>query len=626
MSRLSLRSMLWWLIPLAVTLVGAIIAFTSSIASEETHNLPGRLGNVLIIAAFAFSVGWLTRARVTREKIFGVGFMVLGLFILTAPLRLIGDREDARQQVQIIDAAMPQISEGQTIRRSEVVLRGVQAAGISTAKAEQLITDLSGVGPIDSISFQKLTAARLDSVSRSEGITAYAPEAISGLRYGGTNENAPVTNIPTALWLTFAGLVFVACGLLSLFLPLTVSPTAKLVLTGLALLILFPLVGSVLTAAITVLERTVSLVPGIVWWVLGYGAYLGSTGFLAYRGRERETIVPSAWATVSFILLVPTVLIVVAVGKETNIMTILAESLRLATPIVIGAIAGIWCERSGVINIAIEGMMLTGACIGFTALIILLPLTNGNNPLSLLLAVLAAIAAGGLMALLHAWLSIRFKANQIISGTVINILALGLTGFIRRNYLLSATAGRLTLPQVPIPGLVDIPLIGPVLFNNKPIFYAMFVLLIVTHYVIFHTSWGLRIRAVGEHPHAADTVGINVAQVRYIAVFIGGLVAGLGGAWFTIETAGSFDDNMTSGRGFIALAAMIFGKWTPFGAFAGGMLFGFAEALGYRFQILQVPIPNQFMAILPYVVTMLVLAGFVGRAKAPAADGIPYEK
>jgi len=262
---------------------------------------------------------------------------------------------------------------------------------------------------------------------------------------------------------------------------------------------------------------------------------------------------------------------------------------------------------------------------GFTALVVIHPLLQDSG-LSLFLSVLVAIAFGGLMALLHAWLSIRFKTNQIISGTVINILAVGITGFIRRKYLLGATAGRLTLPQVAIPGLVDIPVIGPVLFNSKPIFYLMFVLLVVTYYVIFHTAWGLRIRAVGEHPHAADTVGINVLRVRYIAVLIGGLVAGLGGAWFTLETSGSFDDNMTSGRGFIALAAMIFGKWTPFGAFFGGLLFGFADALGTRFQILQIPVPPQFMQILPYVVTMLVLAGFVGRAKAPAADGIPYEK
>jgi simple sugar transport system permease protein len=154
----------------------------------------------------------------------------------------------------------------------------------------------------------------------------------------------------------------------------------------------------------------------------------------------------------------------------------------------------------------------------------------------------------------------------------------------------------------------------------------MFILLFLTYFIIFHTRWGLRIRAVGEHPHAADTVGINVYRTRYIAVLISGVIAGLGGAWFSLETAGGFDDVMTSGRGFIALAAMIFGKWTPFGSFFGGLLFGFADALGTRFQILDVPVPAQFLQVLPYLVTTLVLAGLVGRAVAPAADGKPYEK
>lgn len=339
------------------------------------------------------------------------------------------------------------------------------------------------------------------------------------------------------------------------------------------------------------------------------------------------------WPRLSFaallingVLIFPTVLIAAAAGKQTNMLTMLSESLRLATPIVIGAIAGLWTERSGVINIAIEGMMLTGAGFGFFAFFFLEPLMPGAVNLALFISVLAAMMSGALMSLLHAWLSITFMTDQIVSGTVINILAIGLTSFARREWLLSSRAGRVTLPNIAIPGLVDIPIIGNVLFDNKPIFYLMFILLIVTHIVLFYTPLGLRMRAVGEHPHAADTVGINVIFTRYRNVIISGMIAGLGGAWFSLETVGGFDDLMTGGRGFIALAAMIFGKWTPFGAFGGGLLFGFSDALGTRFQILDVPVPPQWLQMLPFIITMVVLAGLVGRAVPPAAIGQPYEK
>jgi simple sugar transport system permease protein len=339
------------------------------------------------------------------------------------------------------------------------------------------------------------------------------------------------------------------------------------------------------------------------------------------------------WPRISFALLLingvlifPTILIAAAAGKQTNMLTMLAESLRLATPIVIGATAGIWCERSGVINIAIEGMMLTGAAFGFITFFFLEPLMPDAVHLAMFLGVMAAVLSGAIMSLLHAWLSITFKTDQIVSGTVINILAVGLTSFARREFLLSTRAGRMTLPSIAIPGLVKIPIIGEVLFNNKPIFYMMFILLIATHIILFYTSLGLRMRAVGEHPHAADTVGIRVIFTRYRNVIISGMIAGLGGAWFSLETVGGFDDLMTGGRGFIALAAMIFGKWTPVGAFGGGLLFGFADALGTRFQILNVPVPPQWLQMLPFIMTMVVLAGLIGRAIPPAAVGQPFEK
>ncbi len=324
-------------------------------------------------------------------------------------------------------------------------------------------------------------------------------------------------------------------------------------------------------------------------------------------------------------LFIPTVIIAAAAGNETNLTTIIAESLRLATPLAIGAMAGIWCERAGVVNIAIEGMMLFAACFGFTTLFFLrgtsLPLETAQ-----LLAVIIAVLAGGLIALLHGWLSITFRTDQIVSGTVINILAVGVTSFVRREYLLSTEAGAAKLGNFAIPILSDLPVIGDAIFTNQPIFFMMFVILALTHIMLFYTRWGLRTRAVGEHPHAADTLGINVNRTRWVNVFISGMVAGLAGAWFSLEATGSFNDGMTRGAGFIALAAMIFGKWTPIGAFGAALLFGFSDSLGIRLQMVGVDFPVQFLQMVPYAVTLVVLAGFIGRASPPKAVGQPYVK
>ncbi|MFN8450202.1 MAG: ABC transporter permease [Anaerolineae bacterium] len=361
---------------------------------------------------------------------------------------------------------------------------------------------------------------------------------------------------------------------------------------------------------------------------LGYALIVGVLyvlgGIVGLLPGENLSRVRWVWLFVNGLLVIPTVLIIAAAGNSTNVTVMLQVSMRLATPIVLGALAGIWCERAGVVNIAIEGMMLTGACFGFVVLTLLAP-TMGT-PQAQLIGVIVSILSGGAMALLHGWLSITFKTDQVVSGTVINILAVGLTSFVRREVLLSSEAGRETLRAFNVPVLSDVPVVGDVLFKGRPVFYAMFILLIVTHVVLFYTRWGLRTRAVGENPHAADTLGINVNRTRWINVLIGGLIAGLAGAWFSLETTGSFDDNMTSGRGFIALAAMIFGKYTPLGALGGGLLFGFSDALGQRFQFLGVPIPPQFLQMVPYVVTIVVLAGLVGKAVAPKADGIPYDK
>src|SRR5215211_5488107 len=314
------------------------------------------------------------------------------------------------------------------------------------------------------------------------------------------------------------------------------------------------------------------------------------------------------------------ILIWAGAGNRIDIIDMLARMVRLATPIALGALAGILCERSGVVNIAIEGLMLMGACIGF-----IVALLTG----SAWLGVAAAVIGGGVTVMLHALLSIHFKTDQIISGTVINILAVGVTGFLRNNVILGLQQGGLTgsaLPVLAIPGLAQIPIIGPILFTNQPIAYLMLILVPLLSVLLFRTPWGLRTRAIGEHPRAADTMGIDVNRLRYMNVFFAGLIAGLAGAWFSLEATFNFDDLMTNGRGFIALAAVIFGKWTPIGAMGGALIFSSADALQIKIQGFNFDLPSQFIQMLPYIITIIVLAGIIGRARPPAALGKAYEK
>jgi ABC-type uncharacterized transport system permease subunit len=312
-------------------------------------------------------------------------------------------------------------------------------------------------------------------------------------------------------------------------------------------------------------------------------------------------------------------------GETMNLPGMIQSTLTAATPLTLGAMAGILCERVGIINIAIEGMMLSGA---FAAV------ACASLFDSLWMGLLAGSLVGGLMAALHAWLSVKYKVDQIISGTVINILAVGATRFL--NLRLLEPAGLSTpgsFEAISIPVLSDIPIIGPILFQNQPTLYIMLILLIAVNYVIFFTPWGLRMRACGEHPRAADTVGVHVNRMRYTSVIVGGLIAGIGGAYFSLGIVGTFEDGMTRGQGFVALAAMIFGNWNPFGAFMAALLIGFANALQVKMQIIQPilpfidqPIPHQFLQMAPYILTIIVVAGVVGRARPPAAEGKPYEK
>jgi simple sugar transport system permease protein len=305
--------------------------------------------------------------------------------------------------------------------------------------------------------------------------------------------------------------------------------------------------------------------------------------------------------------------------KSMNITGMLQSTLLRSIPIVLAALSGILCERSGVVNIGIEGMMLTGAFI--SALI-------GSVSESVWVGLIAALLAGGLMGALLAVLAIRYKVDQIIAGTAINILATGLTSYFSSRYLQQNTAlnSPATFSGVPLPLLSRIPIIGPVLFNNTVPVYLTIFLVFAIYVALFFTRWGLRTRAVGEHPRAADTLGINVFQMRYLNVILGGVVGGLGGAYLVLSSVARFDELMTAGKGFIGLAAMIFGNWNPIGAFGASLIFGFADSLQTKLAIMQVPIPSQFLLMAPYLVTMIVLAGVVGRTRAPAADGEPYEK
>jgi general nucleoside transport system permease protein len=307
-------------------------------------------------------------------------------------------------------------------------------------------------------------------------------------------------------------------------------------------------------------------------------------------------------------------------GNSIDLVGMMNTSLVRATPIALAALCGVVSERAAVVNIAIEGIMLVSA---LTSVMVATLVHN------LYAGLLAGMLAGMFVAGLHAILVIQFKVDQIISGVAINIVGTGATSFISNRYMqanLDKINNSGVFPNIPIPLLVKIPILGPVFFENNIMVYIMLILVAVIFVVLFYTRWGLRTRAVGEHPKAADTLGINVYMTRYVNVILGGLIAGIGGAYFTLGSVGRFDKLMTAGKGFIGLAAMIFGNWNPIGALGSSLIFGFADSLQIKMQILKTPIPSEFLQMAPYIVTIIVLAGLVGRVHPPAADGSPYEK
>jgi ABC-type uncharacterized transport system permease subunit len=371
----------------------------------------------------------------------------------------------------------------------------------------------------------------------------------------------------------------------------------------------------------------VSFNPVIVVAVIGvFYVLVGVISFLPPR-FDRVSLVAQLSAAALAVPLILTLGLALSDAPVTNVTNLLDESLLLATPIALGAMTGLWCEHSGIVNIGIEGMMLGSAGIGFMTFAVM---GSASSTTWLWLSILVAILAGGLLAALHAVLSIKYQINQIVSGVVINLFALGLTGFLRSEVIVpSGNSKGLSTSEIGIPLLEKIPIVGDTLFTGGPIHFTMYVIVFLTWLVMYRTPWGLRVRSCGENPHAAETLGIGVIVTRYKAVILGGFIAGLAGAWFSMEAQSGFEDSMTNSAGFIALAAMIFGKWTPFGAFGGALLFGFARALGSRLQFLNVEIgnfaiPSEFFQMLPFFVTLVVVAGALGRAVAPAAEGQPY--
>ena len=319
------------------------------------------------------------------------------------------------------------------------------------------------------------------------------------------------------------------------------------------------------------------------------------------------------WRSVILALLILAAILFFNARNPAETRAVLRSTLRYAVPLILGALCGIFCERAGIVNIGIEGQMLLSA---FTSY-----MTNAWTG-NLMFSLFVGMVTGSIVGLFLAFLSIKLKLNQVIGGTVINILAAGITGYFYQ--VGTTTKGKFA--SIPLGPLADIPIIGPLLFNNPPITYIAIVLVIVSQIVLFNTRWGLRTRAVGEHPRAADTLGVDVFKIRYINVLIGGVMAGLAGAFLTLEGVGLFERGMTNGRGFIALAVMIFGKWNPISSAMAALFFGFANAMQTQLQFMGIQIAHQFVGMIPYLLTIIVVSGFVGRSRAPAAEGIPYEK
>lgn len=415
-----------------------------------------------------------------------------------------------------------------------------------------------------------------------------------------------------------------------------------------------PATGSVVTVVTRKAPVALTLVTAAFALLLAFGSRAGAT---TYRLGSSDELIPlptvglpamtTAWAMVlvmaacviwSWLLYrkprrTPLWLVVLfavaalvglltwaAAGGTVPVVALLGGAIALAVPLVFGAMGGVIGERAGVVNIAIDGQLLAGA---FAAALI------GSLTGSTLAGLVSAAAAGILVALVLGVFAITYLVDQVIVGVVLNVLVIGLTSFFF-GQVLAPNAATLNSPprfeRIEIPLLTDIPLLGPVLFRQTLIVYLMYALIALTAWALYRTRWGLRVRAVGEHPKAADTVGIKVNLTRYRAVLLAGAIAGAGGAFYTLVAVSQFNREMTGGAGYIALAAVIFGKWDPIRATLAALLFGFATNVQGVLSVIGSPVPSEFMLMLPYLVTIFAVAGLVGRSRPPAADGVPYVK
>lgn len=410
--------------------------------------------------------------------------------------------------------------------------------------------------------------------------------------------------------------------------PVTWKTPVLLTALGIVAFIFFGLMGPNQTAGFGLsssgdfFQLPALEVPAFLGGIVLSILMLGLAGYALYL-KTRDQAAPR-WVPVTFtVLFVAAFLIWVVGGARTpsiSLAGLIAGSVTLAVPLVFGSLSGVLCERVGVVNIAIEGQLLGGA---FTAALVA---SMTKNPF---IGLLAAAVAGAVVSMVLALFSIKYLVNQIIVGVVLNVLVSGLTGFLFNTVMQADKAAFNSpdqLPIIDIPVLSSIPVIGPILFKQSVVGYLMYIAVIVVWVGLFKTKWGLRVRAVGEHPQAADTMGIKVNTTRFWNVTLGGAIAGIGGSFFTLVAIDSFTEEISGGRGFIALAALIFGRWNPIGAFFASLLFGFADNLQSIVTIIGTPVPSQFMAMLPYLVTVLAVAGLVGRSRPPAASGIPYVK
>ena len=398
-----------------------------------------------------------------------------------------------------------------------------------------------------------------------------------------------------------------------------------MVVMGVAALVLFgvlPKGGKQVTFGLSLGGEFVSLpdwvlsakTGGIAFALLGIAASV-TAWFMA--AKRKTVLVPAIIFGVGLLM---SFMSWAVAGQMMPLTGLLQGGLLLSVPIIYGSMSGVLCERAGVVNIAIEGQLLAGAF----ASVVVASLTH-----SALYGFIVAPIAGILISLILATFAIKYAIDQVILGVVINVLVIGLTSFLYKRLLIpyqETWNNPPTISPISIPILGKIPIIGPIFFQQTIIVYLMYAVVAIIHVALFKTRWGLRVRAVGEHPTAADSVGISVNRTRFKNVLWAGAVAGLGGSFFTLGAVGAFGKEMTAGKGFIALAALIFGRWSPLGAVAAGLLFGFADNLQSVLSIIGTPIPSQFMLMAPYIATIIAVTGLVGRVRAPAADGQPYQR